>query len=1031
LFFFAHEKKRTPKNRIGQWSNQESSVVLAAGVRSMGELCNQARSIFLEAIEKYPPEQWPAFLDGACGAEAPLRARVEELLRAQVQLGSFHEAPQPAVDAPTGEAATEHPGGMIGPYKLLEQIGEGGMGVVYKAEQQEPVRRLVALKVIKAGMDSAQVIARFEAERQALALMDDPHIARVFDAGTTAQNRPYFVMELVKGTPITKYCDEHRLTLRQRLDLFVPVCQALQHAHQKGIIHRDVKPSNVLVAPYDGRPVIKVIDFGVAKGTGQPLTARTLFTALGAVVGTLEYMSPEQAELNNQDIDTRSDIYSLGVLLYELLTGTTPLTKQRLRQDALIEMLRRIREEEPPRPSTRLSESRDSLPAVAAQRQLEPAQLTRLVRGELDWIVMKALEKERGRRYETAGGLARDLQRYLADEAVEACPPSAGYKVRRLARQYRHALAVVAAFALLLVAGAVVSGWQAVRAIRAEAEARAAQAQAESERDRAQTAEQLASVRLVQVTRQKDRAEKAEQSAAAALAAEAEAKKAAQAAAVEAKYRLTRLHIATGAQALERGEPSTALLWHVRAWERDRDGAMEQDHRVRVGSAAAGFPRLTGVCFHPTALADAALDAAGTRVLTCAVDASGTRQSQIDIWDHHASRLAVPPLTHGAPIRWAAFSPMGGRVATASDDQTAAVWDADTGKRLFSLAHPGRVLSIAFRPDGAMLATAGDGKELRLWDTATGQPAGPTFNPPADLVFVGFAPDGRRLVTADRVNHAQVWDVESGEQIGPAVDHVVIKPSEEEHYRTYPVLSPDGTQVLTNSATAPTLWHVPGSDPIPLAARRATSFHFSQDGKMAVIANGSSLTSLLDLSEKKSVAWFNHPRRAYEATLSPDGQRLATTSSGGLVTVWDAMSITQLFTLRCGGQVERLRFSVDGRLLLAAGRDGTDRIWDVRTGDMLVAAEADAAGACWFGQDGRTVQFATGKALKRLRLPAFPGSVEDAQCLARLLTGQFLDETDGVEFIPATEFIQNRSAYRKAWLVWNGLPDTPPATPSD
>jgi serine/threonine protein kinase len=300
---------------------------------------------------------------------------------------------------------------VIGPYKLLQVIGEGGMGTVFMAEQTRPVRRMVALKVIKPGMDSRQVLARFEAERQALALMDHPNIARVLDAGTTGSGRPYFVMELVKGKPIATYCDEKRLGVRERLELFADMCRAVQHAHQKGIIHRDLKPSNVLVAPYDGRPVVKVIDFGVAKATGQRLTDKTMFTAFGALVGTLEYMSPEQAEVNNQDIDTRSDIYSLGVLLYELLTGSTPLTRQRLVGAALLELLRVVREEEPPRPSTRLSESKDLLPSISAQRQTEPAKLTKLVRGDLDWIVMKALEKDRNRRYETAAGLAMDVRR--------------------------------------------------------------------------------------------------------------------------------------------------------------------------------------------------------------------------------------------------------------------------------------------------------------------------------------------------------------------------------------------------------------------------------------------------------------------------------------------------------------------------------------------------------------------------------------------------------------------------------------------
>ena len=324
-------------------------------------------------------------------------------------------------------------------------------------------------KVIKPGMDSRQVIARFEAERQALALMDHPNIARVLDAGSTESGRPFFVMELVKGTPITQYCDERRLTPRQRLELFIPVCQAIQHAHQKGVIHRDIKPSNVLVVMYDDRAVPKVIDFGVAKATGQQLTERTLVTGLGAVVGTLEYMSPEQAELNHLDIDTRSDIYSLGVLLYELLTGSTPLEKNRLKAAALLEVLRVIREEEPPKPSTRLSTT-DEMPSVAANRGLEPKKLSWLVRGELDWIVMKALDKDRNRRYETANGFAMDIQRYLGGEPVLAAPPSARYRLGKFARKHRAALTTVVAVGLLLVAGTAFSVWQAARATRAEKE---------------------------------------------------------------------------------------------------------------------------------------------------------------------------------------------------------------------------------------------------------------------------------------------------------------------------------------------------------------------------------------------------------------------------------------------------------------------------------------------------------------------------------------------------------------------------------
>jgi tetratricopeptide (TPR) repeat protein len=369
------------------------------------------------------------------------------------------------------------------------------MGTVWMAQQQEPVKRLVAVKLIKAGMDSRQVIARFEAERQALALMDHPHIARVLDGGTTASGRPYFVMDLVKGVPITKYCDEHHLTPRQRLELFIPVCQAVQHAHQKGIIHRDLKPSNVLVVLYDGRPVPKVIDFGVAKAAGQPLTDKTLVTGFGAIVGTLEYMSPEQAEINQLDIDTRSDIYSLGALLYELLAGSPPFSRKDLEKGGMLEMLRVIREQEPSKPSTKLSTA-EGLPTLAANRGTEPAKLTRLVRGELDWIVMKALDKDRSRRYETANGFAMDLQRYLADEPVSAGPPSAAYRLRKFVRRNRAAVLTAAAILVVLVAGIAGTTFGLIRAEHRRAEAEQARAEeaaqrhiAEAEKKKAEQAE--------------------------------------------------------------------------------------------------------------------------------------------------------------------------------------------------------------------------------------------------------------------------------------------------------------------------------------------------------------------------------------------------------------------------------------------------------------------------------------------------------------------------------------------------------------
>jgi tetratricopeptide (TPR) repeat protein/tRNA A-37 threonylcarbamoyl transferase component Bud32 len=357
---------------------------------------------------------------------------------------------------------------MIGSYKLLEQIGEGGFGVVYMAEQQAPVRRKVALKILKPGMDTRQVVARFEAERQALALMDHSNIAQVFDGGETAGGRPYFVMELVRGLPITDFCDDNQLPVRQRLELFVSVCQAVQHAHQKGIIHRDLKPSNIMVTLHDGTPVVKVIDFGIAKALGQQLTDKTLFTNFAQLMGTPTYMSPEQAQLSGLDMDTRTDIYSLGVLLYELLTSTTPCDKERLRTAAYDEIRRIIREEEPARPSLRVSTLGQASTPISAKRRSDPVRLSQLFRGELDWIVMKALEKDRNRRYETAGAFAADVQRYLADEPVQACPPSAGYRLRKFARRNRGVLAAIMLVAIALVVGTIVSAWQANRATKAE-----------------------------------------------------------------------------------------------------------------------------------------------------------------------------------------------------------------------------------------------------------------------------------------------------------------------------------------------------------------------------------------------------------------------------------------------------------------------------------------------------------------------------------------------------------------------------------
>jgi serine/threonine protein kinase len=430
----------------------------------------QVRELFLGAVEKRDSREREDYLDRACGGDAALRAEVESLLRAYREDSFLNK---PAGDLPTvlvreTMMAGEKPGEQIGRYRLLEKIGEGGFGVVYVAEQREPVRRRVALKIVKLGMDTRQVVARFEAERQAMSMMDHPNIAKALDAGATDSGRPYFVMELVRGVKITEYCDENNLPAGRRLDLFMDVCRAIQHAHQKGVIHRDIKPSNILVTVNDGEPVPKVIDFGIAKATQGELTDKTVYTQFQQFMGTPAYMSPEQAAMTSGEVDTRSDVYSLGVLLYELLTGTTPFDSRELLKAGLDEMRRTIREREPLRPSIRFDGMKvEERTKTARRRQTEPAKLASLVRGDLDWIVMKALEKDRTRRYETASGLAADVQRHLKNEPVAARPPDNFYRLRKLVRRNKTVFGAIAAVAVSLLASTLVSGWLYFRASEA------------------------------------------------------------------------------------------------------------------------------------------------------------------------------------------------------------------------------------------------------------------------------------------------------------------------------------------------------------------------------------------------------------------------------------------------------------------------------------------------------------------------------------------------------------------------------------
>jgi WD40 repeat protein len=776
------------------------------------------REIFIEALQKDAPAERAAYLDSACGGDDELRGRVDGLLAEHRSQKSFIlDSPPPSVDATVEPDLSLDPpilllpaGTMIGRYKLLEPIGEGGYGVVFMAEQTTPVHRKVALKIIKAGMDTRQVIARFEAERQALALMDHPNIAKVFDAGTTDTGRPYFVMELVKGVPITKYCDEHHIEPRQRLELFMQVCQAVQHAHQKGIIHRDLKPSNVLVALYDGKPVPKVIDFGVAKATGQQLTERTMFTSFGDVIGTLEYMSPEQAEVNQLDVDTRSDIYSLGVLLYELLTGSTPLEHKRVLKAGLLEMLRVVREEEPPKPSIRLSTT-EQLPSIAANRGLEPKKLGGLVKGELDWIVMKALEKDRSRRYETANSMASDVQRYLSDEAVHACPPSARYRFRKFARRNKHGLAAAAALALVLVLGSVVSTWQALRARRAQGVSLTRLKGEQQARQRASDAEQAAV----------DERGRAELNLAHSLVEQANALE------VVAGPSRSRPVYQQARDAFTRlkASPLSAELGLLDSYDRNPPALIEltghtdgilhidlsRDGRFALTASKDGTLKYwelrTGRVLHT-------LVGHEHWVIRCAISPDGKsalsagddKDHQVRLWDLETGRQVRALDGHTAPGRVVIFAADGKHAVSGGQDYTLRMWELSSGKQLWVQEEGAAVRAAAFSPDGAsilvgldktpdggkgllLVETASgrrlrdyptqrvgavcfhsDGRhafsatyqgELRRWDLRTGESK--LFREGAD-VAVALSPDDRRLLAASQDGTVAIWDAENGER---------------------------------------------------------------------------------------------------------------------------------------------------------------------------------------------------------------------------------------------------------------------------
>jgi WD40 repeat protein/serine/threonine protein kinase len=942
------------------------------------------RDIFIQVIQAEDPAQGTALVQELCGQDQALRERVEALLNAHGRAASFLETPPADLTATTdNRPITERPGAVIGPYKLLQQIGEGGMGVVFMAEQTEPIERTVALKIIKPGMDTRQVIARFEAERQAMAMMDHPNIAKVLDAGATNSGRPYFVMELVKGVPITKYCDEKHLPLRARLDLFTQVCQAVQHAHQKGIIHRDIKPNNVLVAEYGNNAVPKVIDFGVAKATAHRLTERTMFTEFGQVLGTMEYMSPEQAKLNQLDIDTRSDIYSLGVLLYELLAGSTPLEGKRLQRAAFDEMLRIIREEEPPRPSTRLSSS-NMLPSIAANRLTEPTRLGKDIRGELDWIVMKCLEKDRNRRYETANALATDVQRYLADEPVQACPPSPSYRFSKFARRHSRALmtasvlTVAVVLAVLALAASTVLTRQANQKLHLsldrEREAR------EGERvttyfqrialaEREWSANNLSSMERLLDDCPKDlrgwewhylkrlrygvlpplRHDSPVYSVAFSSDGEYVA--------TATKDGFVRLWVAQTGQELRKWQaheinstcvqfsPDSRYLasggWDaaVKVWDIEKvlRREFEEPHHLLKHSG-----RVWSVAFHP--VDGGRLASAGT---------TPNKKGELKVWDMRTGQEALR-LNGPTPFFGVQFSNDGQQLATASAGaELAQLWDAQTGKELLVLRveKQGGVRGVAFSADGRRLAAASGyvnvhpDSEVVVWDARTGEEVSRLRGHVGGLASVTFSPNSRRLASAGLDQTVKVWDAVTGQETLTLRGHSDVIPCV--------AFSPDGHRLASACLDANVrIW-----DATPLDGEPNPECHTLRGHQGAVT----------------DVAF--HPT---------DEGTLASAGTDGMIRVWDAGSGTELYNLPNSGS--KLAYSSDGRRLatLSPDPDGPVRIWDTTTqtearnfGDNFDSIDRDVCLA--FSPNGKYVAVAGFGFAVRVRDASTGGLFQDLQ----------------------------------------------------
>jgi WD40 repeat protein/serine/threonine protein kinase len=1030
------------------------------------------REIFDEAWELPPGERRQAYLDRACGGDAVLRANIEELLRSEAAAGDFlADRLRSATIAIT--PATEREGDRIGHYKLLEKLGEGGCGTVYVAEQSEPVRRRVALKVIKLGMDTKQVIARFEAERQALAMMDHPNIAKVLDGGATENGRPYFVMELVRGIKITEYCDQATLTTAERLDLFIKVCQAIQHAHQKGIIHRDIKPSNILVTLHDGAPVPKVIDFGIAKASEGRLTDATIYTQLHQFIGTPAYMSPEQAEMTGLDIDTRSDIYSLGVLLYELLAGNTPFDAKELMAQGIDTMRKTIREQEPPRPSTRFATLEDKESTTTAKRRsVEKSKLVHQLKGDLDWIVMKCLEKDRTRRYDTANGLALDLTRHLNNEAVLARPPSRLYEFQKMVRRHKFGFASAIALILALAIGALTSTWQAIKARRAQqeavrerivaqdarADAVAQQQKAEAERKKAQ--EQLVRAEWMLYSSKLILAQTDFEAGNGELALRYLGECQENLRGWEYRYLWTRIngkqtlvgHTGTvssvafspdGQRILTGSEDGTAKVWdavtgrEVLALEEPKglvlSVAFSQDgQRILTAGGERGSGKRTGgaqvwdaatgqelldLKGHSYCVWSAAFSPDGKRIVTGAGDwAYGPGEAKV--WDAETGQELLALRGHSNSVRSVAFSPDSKRILTGSVDRTARVWDAISGKEVLTLnGHGDAVRGVAFSPDGRRIVTASTDTTSRVWDANTGQVVfALALNGLAEqLNSVAFSPDGKRIVTGTWDGTVKVWDADAGREVLTLKGHA-------SSVRGV-AFSPDGRRIVSGSQDKTAkVWDAATGQEVPTLKGHidfVSSIAFSPDGKRIVTGSGDGAARVWNTTTSQEVLTLGSPARPWTeagagvwgVAFSPDGKRIVTGSQDKTAKMWDAATGQELLILQHPNVVWSVAFSPDGQRIVTGSSDQTAKVWDIATGQehLILKGHAGDVRSVAFSPDGQHI--ATGSLDQTAR-------VWDATTAQQLLVLHHTDRVSSVAFSPDGKHIVTGSQDKTA-KVWD------------